>query len=229
MAHHHQNHPTKGRAVLGRPVGSADWTEFVSLKAAANHTGLSCTNIRRVCSGKLRSARGWEFRYAHEQDSSNLLGRGCRLSVGHSQSSASRFWFKVFRPCCWSGRGWSWGESVGGMSLTQRALGMIAQMDTDETKISTSCASSTVASATTPLRVLRIAHCKAQTLQRLCWVGSQTQPESKSHVSRKILTISCLASEQLWIKVDFHCISNNMNTLGRWIEFFAAISQQSVL
>eukprot|EP00971_Amphidinium_carterae_P271257 5382981-Amphidinium_carterae.1 len=74
MAHHHQNNQKKGRAVLGRPVGSVHWKDFVTLKAAADHTDLSRGSVSSVCSGKLRSARGWEFQYAHEQDSSDLLG-----------------------------------------------------------------------------------------------------------------------------------------------------------
>eukprot|EP00971_Amphidinium_carterae_P219397 4355647-Amphidinium_carterae.2 len=37
---------SRGRAVLGRPLGSTDWKQFVSFTAAADHADLSFASIR---------------------------------------------------------------------------------------------------------------------------------------------------------------------------------------
>eukprot|EP00971_Amphidinium_carterae_P265848 5273700-Amphidinium_carterae.1 len=75
VAHHHQNsQKSRGKAVLGRPVGGTDWKAFLSLTAAAHHARVHTTSVSMVCRGKLKTTGGWEFQYAYERDSSNLLG-----------------------------------------------------------------------------------------------------------------------------------------------------------
>jgi len=53
------------RAVLGRTLGSQEWTRFPSRTAAAIHVCCSSTtSISLVCSGRKTSVKGWEFRNA---------------------------------------------------------------------------------------------------------------------------------------------------------------------
>jgi len=49
------------RPVLGRPLGSTEWTRFDSRKAAATHLSCSVGAISHVCSGRLARVKGWEF------------------------------------------------------------------------------------------------------------------------------------------------------------------------
>jgi group I intron endonuclease len=51
-----------GKACFGRPVGTTEWIQFESRKAAAEHVGGDHSHVSLCITGKRKTAYGWEFR-----------------------------------------------------------------------------------------------------------------------------------------------------------------------
>lgn len=57
----------KCRPILARGMGHEAWTEFVSVAAASEHTGLPHKTISRVCHGHRSSRCNWDFKFARQE------------------------------------------------------------------------------------------------------------------------------------------------------------------
>lgn len=57
--------PNQWKRLLGRELPqAAGWREFESIAAASMHTGIHQASISRVCHGRQKCIRNWEFKFA---------------------------------------------------------------------------------------------------------------------------------------------------------------------
>jgi hypothetical protein len=59
---------TKGKLIIGRKKGEAEWTVYKSIKQASREIGSFASIVSEVCSGKRKSANGYVFAYAQMSD-----------------------------------------------------------------------------------------------------------------------------------------------------------------
>ena len=56
----------RSRPILGRKVGTTEWTQYSSISDASRQLNLYQANLRRVCLGKRRKSGGYEFKFAEQ-------------------------------------------------------------------------------------------------------------------------------------------------------------------
>lgn len=64
-----------GRPILGRKVGTSEWTQYSSMNDASRQLDLFVDSISQICSGKLRKTGGYEFKYAEQPDQDDEVWR----------------------------------------------------------------------------------------------------------------------------------------------------------
>ena len=65
----------QSRPILGRKVGTSEWTQYNSLKDASRQLDLYSGQISEVCSGKRRKAGGYEFKWVEQPDEEGEVWR----------------------------------------------------------------------------------------------------------------------------------------------------------
>jgi hypothetical protein len=65
----------KSRPILGRKVGTSEWTQYSSISDASRQLNLDLANISHVCSGKFRKTCGYEFKFAEQPDQDDEIWR----------------------------------------------------------------------------------------------------------------------------------------------------------
>jgi hypothetical protein len=63
------------RPILGRKVGTSEWTQYSSIIDASRQLDLHRANIMKVCIGKRHKAGGYEFKYAEQLDEDDEVWR----------------------------------------------------------------------------------------------------------------------------------------------------------
>jgi len=61
--------------ILGRKVGTTEWTQYSSISDASRQLNLYQANIRSVCRGKYRHTSGYEFKYVEQPDEEGEVWR----------------------------------------------------------------------------------------------------------------------------------------------------------
>ena len=63
------------RPILGRKVGTTEWTQYSSISDASRQLNLNLGNISLVCLGKRRKVGGYEFKFAEQPDEDDEVWR----------------------------------------------------------------------------------------------------------------------------------------------------------
>jgi len=65
----------RSRPILGRKVGTSEWTQYSSANDASRQLNLDRTDLRRVCNGKRHKAGGYEFKWVEQPDEEGEVWR----------------------------------------------------------------------------------------------------------------------------------------------------------
>jgi hypothetical protein len=66
--------PKRSKPVLGRPLGSQEWTQYPSTQEAARALGLNQGSISACCGGRIKRAGEYEFKWAEANEEAVLPG-----------------------------------------------------------------------------------------------------------------------------------------------------------
>jgi hypothetical protein len=68
------NAPKRSKPVLGRPLGTHEWTQYASIMEAARVLGLNPGSISACCGGRIKRTGEYEFKWAEANEEAVLPG-----------------------------------------------------------------------------------------------------------------------------------------------------------